>query len=166
LWWLTLAPAALLGILGLAARALEGTLVKQATKRAAHDEIAGAVENDAALWRYDFDNVAAAVAPASKPPRPRHLRFASVFVFAPALLLIVPVLAVASVTVLGPAMAAVVVPNFGSLDGRLRSVELVREYAVPSDPDITATEAGRALVNLRPPHSASSRRCCNHPRAG
>ena len=148
LWWLTLAPAALLGIAGLATRGLEGTLVKQAAKRAAHEDIAERVVNDAALWRYTFAEVAAGVAPAGQPPRARQLRFASAFVFVPALLLIVPVLAIASVTVLGPLVATVVLPNYGSAEARLRSIELLREYAVPTDPKISPTHGGRALANL------------------
>ena len=148
LWFLTLAPAGLLGLAGLAARGLEGTLLRQAAKSTSTVAIADAVEHQAEQWRSVFDDVAAEVAPAGPPPRPRQLRFAAAFVFAPALLLVLPVLAIASVTVLGPLVATIVVPSYGRIEGRLRSVELVREYGVPRDPTISATAGGRALANL------------------
>ncbi|HSG49397.1 MAG TPA: hypothetical protein VLA43_16375, partial [Longimicrobiales bacterium] len=65
-----------------------------------------------------------------------------------AVLVAVPVLTLVPTSAIGPVLALVALPRFDRVQKRAAEVEAFREYAVESDPTISALEAGQLLQEL------------------
>jgi hypothetical protein len=150
LWLLALVPTALFAICGWLVRATEGTITRRITKRwkgAASEQ--DPVPAEAAQWRAQFEDITSDDVPAARTPaRPGPFTAAAFAVVVPAVILLVPVIAIAAATIMGPLLATIAVPHIGATEARLQAAQLFRQYAVPTDPGITPEQAGRNLVNL------------------
>jgi hypothetical protein len=112
------------------------------------------VRADALAWLGAYE---ARELPASPRAARTPLRAAAWVLVAAAVLLSVPVLTITLVSAAGPVATHMATPLVGS-GAPLARIELLRPYALPSDPSITPRQAGEALHVLGFPGSAAKPR--------
>lgn len=149
-WMVTLAPAGILAVAGMACRTAEETTVRKARRRwfAARSQ-ERELEEEVEDWNRSFLE--------RQPPEGlgigdrgaggsfRRARWGVVLV---ALVIAVPSLTLAATTLVGPVVGSVALPQLPAQAERLAAVESYRRLQVEKDPEISPVEAGEALNAL------------------
>lgn len=149
IWMVTIVPALLLALTGTIARQLEARLTRQAQKKARSeaDKLHEELSNDARLWRHNRD-LLTNTDDKAQAANARALKWSAGLALAPAVVLVLPVIAILGATIMGPVLAGIAVPRFGTTERKLKAVELYSAYLLPPDSSITAQRAGEAVVNI------------------
>jgi hypothetical protein len=150
---LTLAPAALLGLLGALAYTWEEVVLSRVRKRwhrrpgtdrEAREEIR--------TWTAAMADRAPGVVPADPPPHGGRARVAvrgtAVVMAALGAVALIPILTLVLSAAVLPVLARITAPELGGAIERYATTEALREYTLEPDPAVTATEAGEALHAL------------------
>jgi hypothetical protein len=149
-WFITVAPAALLLLVGLLSRLLGRKLSWEAnrdsTLRAAVDEeICSQIaewNDESSSMRKDlgFDGAVA--------PHSRSFRLGALSVALLAVFVLVPVVTVTLTGAVGTVLAAIAVPSFNNPQARVAVAEMLRHHKLEPDGSVTAEQAGEALHAL------------------
>jgi hypothetical protein len=107
-----------------------------------------ALDLEAAAWRADLDARSGDASPVGAPARRAPLRAAAWALIVAAALLPLPLLTLSLVSTAGPVTTQIAVPNMARMSTRLAQLEVLRPYLLPTDPAITAQQAGAALHTL------------------
>jgi hypothetical protein len=163
-WFITLAPASLLLVVGLLSRLLGRKLSWETRRdrklRAAVDE---EVRSLVAEWNEQslsvrknlgFDGAVAGHA--------KSFRIGALCVALLAVLILVPVTTVTMTGAVGTMLAAIAVPSFDRAQARVAVAEVLRRYKLEADGSVTPTEAGEALHSLLSATEEAGNRTLQH----
>lgn len=143
-WILTLGPVGAFLVVGLVARAYQGTVRRKARRGLPRDpwkseELRASVK----AWQARRGEGSPDDAPA------RGVLWAGSWGLAlVAILIALPAFTLTLTNSVGPILASIAVPNFSRTQERAAKAEVYRRYRLNSDPSITPLEAGESLANL------------------
>jgi hypothetical protein len=149
-WFLTVAPAALLLLVALLSRLLGRKFSWDAKRnrglRTAVDQEVRALVSEwnqrSALVRTDL-GISGAISGHAK-----YFRTGGVVVVLIAALVLVPVITVTMTGAVGTVLAAIAVPGYDNAQARVAAAEMLRRYKLSTDGSVTPREAGEALHAL------------------